>query len=95
MKVRRESGLDGQDGQNATSFDTIIDNNETRGLLHYQHTADNWVNDARLSYQTTSYSPRPNGSGIAQIFQISTGGTILNYGGGLNLPEQGPEGFHL
>jgi outer membrane receptor protein involved in Fe transport len=93
VKVRRESGLDAQDGQNATSFDTLSDNNETRGLLHYQHTADTWVNDSRLSYQNTSYNPRPNGSGIAQIFQLSTGGTILNYGGGLNYQNKGQKGF--
>ena len=94
-KIRRETGLDGQDGQNAPSFTTLTNNREDRYLLHWQHTADNWLNDAKLSYQKTSFSPRPNGDGNAVILQNNTGGLILNYGGGTNFQDKGQKGFNF
>lgn len=94
-KIRRESGLDGSDGSNAQSFTTLTNNREDRYLLHWQHTADTWLNDAKLSYQKTSFNPRPDSDGNAFIFQNNTGGLILNYGGGLNYQDKGQKGFNL
>ena len=99
-KVRRESGLDIGDGQFAITTAGNIRNNETRVLLHYQHTADNWVNDFKLEWQKSTFNPTPNVSDVQQ--QFFTGPAlgnrpattlILRYGGGVNYQNKGQHGW--
>lgn len=95
VKVRIEDGLTPGDGQNAISARSDIKNNEYRGLLHWQHTGDGWLNDVNLSYEDSAFNPTPNdvGQGYQQTFQIANGGTILNYGAGIDYQKKGQTGW--
>ncbi len=101
-KIRRESGLAWNNGVSAKSYAGNIRNNETRGLLRWQHTADTWINDARLSYAKAFWNPTPYQNGTAITFQTGVGGPdrptragILNFGAGLNYQNKGQEGWTL
>jgi outer membrane receptor protein involved in Fe transport len=62
-KLRRETQVSGASGQTAASASSQYKNNDIRGDLYWQHSADRWVNDARLTYQnaeSTTDSSNPN-----------------------------------
>jgi hypothetical protein len=62
-KLRRETQVSGASGQTAASAATQYKNNDIRGNLYWQHSADRWVNDARVTYQnanSTTDSTNPN-----------------------------------
>ncbi|MBY8826645.1 TonB-dependent receptor [Hephaestia mangrovi] len=99
-KVRRETGLAANNGQEAVSTATALRNNETRILFHYQHTANAWVNDLKVEWQKSSDKPSPNVN--ATQYQFFTGAAvgdrplktrILSYGGGTNYQNKGQRGW--
>ena len=99
-KVRRETGLQANNGQFAISTGDDIKNNETRILFHYQHTADAWVNDLKVEWQKSAWNPRPHDSGIQQQFFTgpAVGDTgadtlILGYGGSVDYQNKGQRGW--
>ncbi len=51
--LRDETQVSGASGQTATSAEAQYKNNSLRWNLQWQHSADNWVNLARVSYQNS------------------------------------------
>ena len=104
-KYRDESGLQNGTGILAPSGATLNKVEDIRGLLRWQHTADNWINDARVSYEDASWSPQPAVNGNATLFQAtqrSTGANgavstvrtdLLQFGAGTNFQDKGQKGW--
>ncbi len=99
-KYRKESGDDLGSGINAFSTRTNNSVKDIRGLARWQHTADNWINDFRVSYEDVVWSPRPVEQSINQFFQrteIRDNGfnriDLLRIGGGTNFQEKGQKGW--
>lgn len=55
-KLRIEHNLTGGNGQAAASTEAPYANNDKRGDIRWQHSADNWTNQVLLSYQNTNSS---------------------------------------
>jgi len=99
-KVRRETGVQANNGPFALSTASNIRNNETRILFHYQHTADAWVNDLKVEWQNSAWNPTPveNGNQLQFFTGPAVGdrpsnATILGYGGGVNYQNKGQKGW--
>ncbi|WP_258044437.1 TonB-dependent receptor domain-containing protein [Sphingomonas citricola] len=104
-KYRDESGLQNGTGTLAPSGATLNKVQDKRGLLRWQHTADKWINDARVSYEDASWSPQPAVNGNATLFQatqrsvaadgsVSTVRTdLLQFGAGTNFQNKGQKGW--
>jgi len=99
-KYRNEEGLQLGNGINTLSTANTLDVKEWRGLARWQHTADRWINDFRVSYEDVTWSPRPSEFGNGQLFQatIRDGTSINRYdlfrtGGGGNFQEKGQKGW--
>ena len=54
--IREETQVSGGSGQAAASAESQYKNNSLRWNLQWQHSADNWVNLARVSYQNSNSS---------------------------------------
>ncbi len=101
-KYRKESGDDLGSGINAFSTRTNNSVKDVRGLARWQHTADSWINDFRVSYEDVLWSPRPVEQEINQFFQRTeiTGTStrridLLRIGGGTNFQEKGQKGWTI
>lgn len=92
-KYRKETGVSFGGGISAPSTAGNIKNNETRGLFHWQHTADAWVNDFKLSYEKSAWNPTPRGSDPFVSFTNDDGQTILQTGSGVNYQNKGQDGW--
>ena len=99
-KYRKESGDDLGSGISAFSTRTNNSVKDIRGLARWQHTADNWINDFRVSYEDVVWSPRPVEQSINQFFQrteVRNNGfariDLLRIGGGTNFQEKGQKGW--
>ncbi|WP_448663270.1 TonB-dependent receptor domain-containing protein [Sphingomonas sp. CJ20] len=92
-KYRKESGVNWNSGQTAESATTSNDVKEKRGLLRWQHTADSWVNDAKLSYEDVSWSPTPRSFGNGFIFQNNQQATLLQTGSSPSYQNKGQKGW--
>ncbi|MDP1028587.1 TonB-dependent receptor [Sphingomonas sp. KR1UV-12] len=99
-KYRNESGV--QIGTGIAAAETATANRvkEWRGMARWQHTADNWINDARLSYEDVSWFPSPITDGNASLYrttQINGTATstfnLLRIGGGGNFQDKGQKGW--
>lgn len=93
VKVRNEDGIDWNSGQTAQSYTSINEVKEKRALLRYQHTADSWINDAKLSYEDVKWSPRPTAFGNGFVLQNSRQDLLLNYGASANYQNKGQKGW--
>ncbi len=96
-KYRKESQIDGIGGVNTYAFGSTRKNDDTRLDLRYQYTNGDWLNDAHLIYEDSTYEPRPitaNGYGIHLLdYTVDGGGrTVLNYGAGENFQRKGQKG---
>ena len=103
-KYRDESGVQITTGINASDTATLNKVKDKRGLLRWQHTADNWINDARVSYEDVHWSPTPQTDGITRFFQatqrnVTPTGTstvrtdLLRFGAGGNFQDKGQKGW--
>ena len=99
-KYRNESGLQNSTGINAASTATLNKVIDKRGLLRWQHTGNQWINDARVSYEDVLFSPTPATDGITQFFQATQrigNGTqrtdLLRTGAGSNFQTKGQKGW--
>jgi outer membrane receptor protein involved in Fe transport len=99
-KYRNESGLQNATGINAASTSTLNKVVDKRGLLRWQHTGNQWINDARVSYEDVAFSPTPATDGITQFFQATQrigNGTqrtdLLRAGAGGNFQTKGQKGW--
>lgn len=102
-KYRKESGFNLGSGNTAPESVSAIDVEDLRGLVRWEHTADNWINDLKVSYEDASWAPTPlvfgngielqyagpNPSNAAQTQR----GTLLRIGGGANYQDKGQTGW--
>ena len=94
VKIREESGLRWDGGVSTREFTHPIINDETRVLLRYEHSADNWINDTKLTYEDSVWNPKPDVAN-ALFLNLSGNQRILNVGGHPNFQEKGQEGVGL
>lgn len=97
-KYRDEAQRDNVGGTQAASFGTDTANTDKRADLRWQHTADRWLNDVHLTYENTSFGPRPVTNGDAQIYtfpQNNNDQIILQTGAGANYQNKGQKGPSL
>lgn len=95
-KYRDEAELTSIGGQNLPSFGIDNTNKETRLDLRYQFTHGDWLNDAHLTYEKTSWSPQPHQ--FSPGYVLSDGewfNTIARIGGGENYQDKGQRGTSL
>lgn len=94
-KYRDESDYSFGDNE-SPSYGTVNANEDSRWDLRYQYTADSFVNDAHITYEDATFSPRPfqNENG----FQLFNGGFdnnnfVFNHGGGNIYDDRGQKGW--
>ena len=93
-KYRKEDELAGVgNGPNTATYGSLKKVDETRIDLRYQYSAVNWLNDAHLTFEDSSFGPRP--VTIGPGYQLTTGlfyQVILNAGGGQDYQDKGQKG---
>lgn len=104
-KYRDESGEFLGNGISARSTISSQDVKEIRGLLRWEHTEVNWINDLKLTYEDARFRPTPFVFGNGSIFsfaQTQPGtpptvlrGDLLRVGGGANFQDKGQEGYSV
>ena len=72
------------------------DNEDSRWDLRYQFTGDFFVNDAHITYEDATFSPRPASDGNG--FQLFNGGfdnnnVVFTYGGGNVFDDRSQKGY--
>ncbi|MBX3594058.1 TonB-dependent receptor [Sphingomonas sp.] len=94
-KVRIETGEGLNSGSNlrSNSIDSNVD--EYRGLARWEHTADNWVNDFKVTYEDARWSPTPRVFANSSIFRDANNAQIFRTGGGANYQDKGQKGWGL
>ncbi|WP_246191508.1 TonB-dependent receptor [Pseudoxanthomonas gei] len=94
-KYRDEVEVTNIGGENLPSYGTDKVNDETRVDLRYQFNTGNWLNDAHLIYEDTSWGPRPSTSGRGYILTDVTGwnDVIIRTGAGPDYQNKGQSGY--
>ncbi|WP_129136084.1 TonB-dependent receptor [Luteimonas sp. YGD11-2] len=96
-KRRDETEITGiGDGPNTPSFGSAKNNEETRLDLRHQFSAENWLNDAHVTYEDAYWNPRAItlGPGYRLHLPEAIGrGTLVNYGGGEDFQNKGQKGW--
>lgn len=95
LKYRKESGDGINSGSNLRS--TTVDQNveEWRGLVRWEHTAENWINDLKLTYEDARWFPTPRVFEPSFAYEDSNGARIFTTGGASNFQDKGQEGFAI
>ncbi|HEY0179410.1 MAG TPA: TonB-dependent receptor [Dokdonella sp.] len=93
-KYRKEKQRDNVGNQQAASFASSIVNDDKRADLRWQHTADSWLNDLHLTWEDTTWGPRPLNDGIAQFYTDpeNQDRMLLQTGAGANYQNKGQKG---
>lgn len=96
-KYRDEAQIANIGGVNAASFGTTKINEETRIDLRYQYTNGNWLNDAHITFEDSTYEPRPIttegfGTRLLDYRVDSNGRSVFNYGAGEDFQRKGQKG---
>ncbi|MFL6548151.1 MAG: TonB-dependent receptor domain-containing protein [Povalibacter sp.] len=94
LKYRDESEITGIGDQNAASYASTKNNDETRVDLRYQYTGLRFLNDAHITYEDASFNPRP--VNIEPGFKLTTDDPnrlLLNLGGGPDYQDKGQKGY--
>lgn len=94
-KVRDEVGIAADSGINTQSRSKHDNNDDTRIDLRYQYNALNWLNDAHITYEDATYSPRSAllEPGYVLVTNSDDQRVILQAGGGADYQEKGQEGW--
>lgn len=102
-KYRVESGFNLGSGTTAAEAVSTNDVTEWRGLARWEHSADNWINDFKLSYEDVSWAPTPLlfANGIQLDYQgpnpsnpnAVERGTLLRIGGSGGYQDKGQKGW--
>ena len=102
VKYRDEDGEDFGSGLRAYSTRTVTSVKEWRGLARWEHTADNFINDLKLSYEDVTWNPRPFLFEPRNIYRrsildgtILRQGNIVETGGGRSFQDKGQDGFQV
>lgn len=92
-KIRKEVELTSIGGNNALSYGTDKQIEETRvDLGHTWHT-DAWVNDFHLTYEDASFNPHPHTTGIGKNYRNDDNKVILNTGAGEDYQDKSQKGW--
>ena len=104
-KYRRETGIFLGSGSTSAEAAASQDVDEKRGLLRWEHSADNFINDLKLTYEEAFWSPRPQNFVPGSIFTYSgvspvtgeniTRAQILRVGGSANFQDKGQKGYSI
>ncbi len=107
-KYRDESGEFFGSGSNARSTISSQDVKEIRGLLRWEHSADNFINDVKLTYEDVKWAPTPLVFGNSLQFEyaglspvnpepgiIVRANNILRVGGGSAYQDKGQTGYGI
>ena len=100
-KYRVEDDIQGNTGVNTYEFASSKHQEETRGDLRWQFISGNWLNDAHLTFEDSTYEPialTTSGYGIHLLdYTVDTGNgrSVLNYGAGENYQVKGQKGWAL
>ena len=104
-KFRSEDELTGLGGINTIEYGTEKAGKETRLDLRYQYSAQDWLNDAHITYEDVTFGPRPAtiapGYKLGLIRESDEGlpfpgmDDVLNLGGGRDFQEKGQKGYSL
>ncbi|MHB8912833.1 MAG: TonB-dependent receptor, partial [Lysobacter sp.] len=102
-KYRDEDELTNVGGINTAPYGTLKVGEETRVDLRYQYSASDWLNDAHLTYEDTTFGPSPATLANGFNLRIPRRGQeandspdmedILNAGGGGDLQDKGQRGI--
>ena len=95
-KVRKESEITDIGGIRFPSAATANINEETRFDARWQWTGANWLNDARIGYEKSFWSPQPNE--FSNGYWLADGNwwdTIARRGGGDGYQDKGQKGWAL
>lgn len=106
VKRRKEDELTSIGGIRTNTSGTFKTGEETRTDLRWQYSADNWLNDAHLTFEDTTFGPRPVSDAIGYHLQIPRIGEedntenpgmddILWTGGGGDFQDKGQKGYSL
>lgn len=96
LKLRDEDETANLRDRNTLPWSTLKQNNETRLDLKYQRSADNWINDAHLTFEDAYVRRRPRTVAPGYVLTTSDPGqVILNAGGGRDFQRKGQRGFAL
>ncbi|WP_296250462.1 TonB-dependent receptor [uncultured Stenotrophomonas sp.] len=103
MKRREEDEVTGIGGVNLASYGTLKTGEETRIDLRHQFNAENWMNDAHITYEDASFAPRPinleNGYKLfiprrgEEALNNPTMEEVINRGGGGDFQEKSQKGY--
>src|SRR3546814_10283872 len=103
-KYRKESGEFLGNGIASRSTISAQDVKELRGTLRWEHTADTWINDLKITYEDVKWAPTPVEFGNGYLFAYAgpdpddpqpgevVRGDILRIGGGSNYQAKGKKG---
>ncbi|HSC68823.1 MAG TPA: TonB-dependent receptor [Cellvibrio sp.] len=94
-KYRDETELTGVGDQRPIEFGTDKNNDETRVALSHNWRTDNWINDARLTYEDYTFNPRPHTFGNGTILLNAAKNIVLNTGAGRDYQEKSQSGWGL
>ena len=99
-RVREEVGILGVGGVNSNSTATALTNDEKRYDLRSLYSAENWMNDAHITFEESAYNPRPVFDAPITRYTVrnlANNGdiTLLNTGGGATFQDKGQKGWGL
>lgn len=106
-KYRKESGEFLNNGINARSTISAQNVKELRFTGRWEHTADTWINDLKITYEDVKWAPTPvefsDGSLFAYAGPSPTNpqpgvvvrGDLLRIGGGSNYQDKGQKGWGI
>lgn len=92
FKLREETETVGVGGQNTQSYALDKGNSEKRLDVKFQHSAEHWVNEARVTYEDANWRQAPAVRGGGLILQRADGTNVLNAGGATNFQDKGQNG---
>jgi outer membrane receptor protein involved in Fe transport len=94
VKRRDESEIEALGDQNARSYASSKDNEDTRVDLRHQYTRARFLNDAHITFEDARFNPRP--VTIGPGLRFTTGNrndAVINLGGGENYQDKGQKGW--
>ncbi|MDH5821645.1 TonB-dependent receptor [Luteimonas sp. RD2P54] len=100
-QLREEDEIIGVGGQNAPSRATVNANEVTRYDLRWQFSNEDWLNDAHLTFEDTSWAPQAVADQPGYALRVSelsptdreNIAEVLNAGGSPNSQDKGQEGW--
>jgi len=105
LKRRSEDEVTGLNGIETSQYETLKTGKETRADLRYQYNAPTWLNDAHLTFENSTFGPRPATFTDGYNLRIPRIGQeardnpdmedVLNSGGGRDFQNKGQRGFAL